>query len=454
MPFGLVHSMHTKRSKSVFFPHVSLQLDLYPYLVQYVPSIVYPTLNTSNSCMVCNPSQRSACIAGQWGSSIWVVLKETATMKTHVASMKGKFAASKSKTNSQVTYDYDFMNGYSAKLDNDSLKDLTQSPDVEMIIPDTLVYPTTAILVQYVKVGSSITHTLTICLRNDAPWGLARVSSRVKLPEGSSAGSLNYTFERKPSPAGVDVYILDTGVNIHHTDFQGRARWGKTFGTDGDNDLHGHGTHVAGTVAGKRWGVAKAASIVAVKVLSDRGPGPTSNIIAGVTWAVAEARRTGRPSVINMSLGGSANDALDRAVTKAVAAGVHVVVAAGNDNVDASGTSPARAESVITVGASNITDQRWVSSNTSGSNFGSSVDIFAPGQRIMSAATNTTMNAIAKTGTSMAAPHVAGLIAYLLATEGRRTPQNMLARVKQLAPDGVLKGLPSDTRNEIIWNGQ
>ncbi|CAE6420271.1 unnamed protein product [Rhizoctonia solani] len=355
----------------------------------------------------------------QSGSYI-VVLKETATMKTHVASMKGKFAASKSKTNSQVTYDYDFMNGYSAKLDNDSLKDLTQSPDVEMIIPDTLVYPTTAILVQ-----------------NDAPWGLARVSSRVKLPEGSSAGSLNYTFERKPSPAGVDVYILDTGVNIHHTDFQGRARWGKTFGTDGDNDLHGHGTHVAGTVAGKRWGVAKAASIVAVKVLSDRGPGPTSNIIAGVTWAVAEARRTGRPSVINMSLGGSANDALDRAVTKAVAAGVHVVVAAGNDNVDASGTSPARAESVITVGASNITDQRWVSSNTSGSNFGSSVDIFAPGQRIMSAATNTTMNAIAKT-----------------ATEGRRTPQNMLARVKQLAPDGVLKGLPSDTRNEIIWNGQ
>ncbi|CAE6390902.1 unnamed protein product [Rhizoctonia solani] len=372
----------------------------------------------------------------QPGSYI-VVLKGTASVKTHVASMKGKLAASKAKTKSQVTYDYDFMNGYSAELDEDSLKDLTQSPDVEMIVPDSLVYPDASILVQ-----------------NDAPWGLSRVSSKIKLPEGSSAASLNYTFERKPSPAGVDVYVLDTGVNIHHEDFGRRARWGKTFGPYGDNDLHGHGTHVAGTVAGKRWGVAKAASIVAVKVLSDSGPGKTSDIIAGVTWAVAEAKRMGRPSVINMSLGGSANAGLDLAVNNAIAAGVHVVVSAGNKNVDAGNQSPARAEAVITVGASNIADERWVSSNSSGSNFGKSVDIFAPGQRIMSAATNTTTGAVVKTGTSMAAPHVAGLIAYLLATEGRRTPQNMLARVKQLAPDGILKGIPSDTRNEIIWNGQ
>ncbi|CEL62618.1 Subtilisin-like protease CPC735_031240 OS=Coccidioides posadasii (strain C735) GN=CPC735_031240 PE=3 SV=1 [Rhizoctonia solani AG-1 IB] len=401
-------------------------------------SLIYSTLSLiAWSASLANAVAVSQVNGETQPGSYIVVLKETASMKTHVASVKGKLATSKAKTKSQVTYDYDFMNGYSAELDEDSLKDLTQSPDVEMIVPDSLVYPDASTLVQ-----------------NDAPWGLSRVSSKVKLPEGSSASYYNYTFERKPSPAGVDVYVLDTGVNIHHTDFQGRARWGKTFGTDGDNDLHGHGTHVAGTVAGKRWGVAKAASIIAVKVLSDKGPGKTSDIIAGVYWAVAEARRLRRPSVINMSLGGSANSALDLACNRAVAAGVHVVVSAGNKNVDAGNQSPARAESVITVGASNIADERWVSSNSSGSNFGKSVDIFAPGHRIMSAATNSTMNAVAKTGTSMAAPHVAGLIAYLLATEGRRTPQNMLARVKHLAPDGVLKGIPSDTRNEIIWNGQ
>ncbi|KAL5632663.1 hypothetical protein ACGC1H_005570 [Rhizoctonia solani] len=154
-----------------------------------------------------------------------------------------------------------------------------------------------------------------------------------------------------------------------------------------------------------------------------------------------------------MSLGGPANDAMDRAAAKAIAAGVHVVVSAGNDNVDAKNTSPARVPVVITVGATSITDERWVWSKTSGSNFGKSVDIFAPGDRITSAGM-TNSGATIKTGTSMAAPHVAGLIAYLLAIEGRRTPANMLARVKHLAPDGVLRGIPSDTRNEMIWNGQ
>ncbi|KAH7337024.1 peptidase S8/S53 domain-containing protein [Rhizoctonia solani] len=361
----------------------------------------------------------------QPGSYI-VVLKETASAKTHVASMKGKFATAQATTKSHVTYDYDFMNSYSAELDDNDLKELTQSPDVEMIVPDSM---------------------------KDAPWGLSRVSSKTKLPAGSSADRLNYNFERLPSPAGVDVYVLDTGVNIHHVDFDGRARWGKTFGPYKNQDGHGHGTHVAGTVAGKRWGVAKAASIVAVKVLSDEGPGKTSDIIAGVNWAVAEAKRKGRPSVINMSLGSSANEAMDRAVVKAVAAGVHVVVSAGNDNVDAANASPARVPTVITVGATSITDERWVWSNSSGSNFGKSVDIFAPGDEITSAA-KTNTGVTVKTGTSMAAPHVAGLIAYLLATEGRRTPANMLARIKHLAPDGVLKGIPSDTRNEMIWNGQ
>lgn len=169
-------------------------------------------------------------------------------------------------------------------------------------------------------------------------------------------------------------------------------------------------------------------------------------MIAGVDWVVAQAKKNKRPTVINMSLGGGANDATDQAVTRAVAAGVYVVVAAGNDNKDAKNTSPARAPNVITVGAKSITDERWVWNPSQGSNFGKVVDIFAPGDEITSTwiGSTTAINRI--TGTSMATPHVAGLVAYLLAVEGRRTPANMLTHIKKLAPDGVLKGIPKDTR--------
>jgi cerevisin len=168
-------------------------------------------------------------------------------------------------------------------------------------------------------------------------------------------------------------------------------------------------------------------------------------VIAGIDWAVAQSKVTNRPSVINLSLGGSTNLAMDQAVTKAVAANVHVVVAAGNDNVDAKNTSPARAPNVITVGATSITDMRWQWNSFQGSNFGPLVDIFAPGDLITSAwiGSNTAINRI--TGTSMATPHVSGLVAYLLAVEGKRAPAAMLARIKQLAPDGILKDIPLGT---------
>ncbi|KAF8606970.1 peptidase 1 [Ceratobasidium sp. AG-I] len=362
-------------------------------------------------------------------NSYIVILHDTVSKASYVSAMKGK------SSKSHLTHEYDILNAYSAELTPEALDDLTKSPDVKSIVPDTLVYPST---------------TLT---QKDAPWGLARIASKKKLPAGSSFEKLNYHFDRRPSPAGVDVYVIDTGINIKHVDFGGRAKWGKTFGGYKDQDGNGHGTHVAGTIAGKRFGVAKAASVYAVKVLSDEGPGYSSDIIAGVDWVVAQAKKTKRPTVINMSLGGGVNEASDQAVTRAVAAGVHVIVAAGNSNEDAENHSPARAPNVITVGATSITDERWVWNPSQGSNFGKVVDIFAPGDEITSAwiGSTTAINRI--TGTSMATPHVAGLIAYLLAVEGRRTPANMLARVKKLAPDGILKGIPKDTRNEMIWNG-
>ncbi|QRV96495.1 subtilisin-like protease 8 [Ceratobasidium sp. AG-Ba] len=290
-------------------------------------------------------------------------------------------------------------------------------------------------------------------IQTDAPWGTSRISRRYGF--GSrSPDDLNYIFRYKHSDPGIDVYVLDTGVNIDHEDFGGRAEWGATFGGYEKEDRYGHGTHVAGTIAGTRYGVAKAASIISVKVLNDTGRGQMSDVIAGVNWATARALVTKRPSVINISIGSDGPDpATDKAVTDAVNLGMHIVVAAGNTNQDCSVTSPARAAAVITVCATNITDGRWFWELGKGSNFGRGVDIFAPGEDITSTWIGSNTATGRMTGTSMAAPHVSGVIAYLLAVEGPRTPPNMRVRIQELSPDFRLVGIPVDTRNEMIWNG-
>ncbi|KAG8705703.1 subtilisin-like serine protease [Ceratobasidium sp. 395] len=365
-----------------------------------------------------------------------IVLKDNVSMKKHKTWVDGQ-RAKKAKGNSnsmlQITNDYEILNGYSAKLSDDTLNEISKSPDVAMVVQDT-------------RCHGSLTQT-------DAPWGIARISRKTKLPIGSSTNNVAYTFDRKPSNGGVDVYVIDTGVNTAHVDFGGRARWGATFGPYKSADGHGHGTHIAGTIAGKRYGIAKAASIIAVKVLSDTNSGYSTDMIAGVNWAAKQAAASGRPCVMSISIGTDPNPAVDDAVSKAVAMGIHVVVAAGNSNQDVKNFSPARAPAVITVGATTINDARWVWSPTSGSNWGSGVDIFAPGEYITSTWIGSTTATNRITGTSMATPHVSGLIAYLLAVEGKRTPAAMRTRIKQLAPDGVLSGVPAGTQNELIWNG-
>ncbi|KAG8785784.1 subtilisin-like serine protease [Ceratobasidium sp. 428] len=365
-----------------------------------------------------------------------IVLKDNVSMKKHKTWVDGQ-RAQKAKGNSksmlQITNDYETLNGYSAKLSDDTLNEISKSPDVAMVVQDT-------------RCHGSLTQT-------DAPWGISRISRKSRLPKGSSVNNVNYVFDRKSSPAGVDVYVLDTGINTAHVDFGGRAIWGATFGPYKNADGHGHGTHVAGTIGGKRYGVAKAARMMAVKVLGDDNSGWNSDLIAGVNWATKQAQASRRLSVMSISIGSAPDPALDKAVTNAVAMGMHVVVAAGNSNQDVKNFSPARAPAVITVGATNINDGRWVWSATSGSNWGSGVDIFAPGEYITSTWIGSTTATNRITGTSMATPHVSGLIAYLLATEGKRTPASMLARIKQLAPDNVLTGVPAGTRNELIWNG-
>ena len=295
-------------------------------------------------------------------------------------------------------------------------------------------------------------------LERNAPWGLARISHRKSL----SFGTFNKYLYTEEGGEGVDVYVIDTGTNIKHVDFEGRASWGKTMPkNDVDEDGNGHGTHCSGTVAGKKYGVAKKANVVAVKVLGSNGSGSISDVIGGVEFAavshqkkVSAMKKKGKKfkgSAANMSLGGGKSQALEDAVNAAVAAGIHFAVAAGNDNRDSCQYSPAAAEDAVTVGASTLLDERAYFSN-----FGKCNDIFAPGLNIMSTwigskyATNTI------SGTSMASPHIAGLLAYMLSLQPHSdsafaaasiSPKELKQNLIDIATVGALDEVPSDTTN-------
>lgn len=280
--------------------------------------------------------------------------------------------------------------------------------------------------------------------QTNAPWGLQRVSSGAALPAGSRANALAFTYTFNDTAGqGVDVYVIDTGINTEHQSFEGRASFGFAAQGQPEVDDQGHGTHCAGTIASKDFGVAKAANVIAVKVLGADGSGATSDIIDGIQFAMTSAQQSGKPSVISMSLGGGVSRALDQAVTAAVGAGVHVVVAAGNESADANTSSPARAPAVITVGASTITDQI-----ASFSNFGAGVDIFAPGQQIISTFIGSNTARQILSGTSMACPHVAGMVATILSSEGQMTPAAMATRLKGLGTASV-QGVPRGTTNVL-----
>ncbi|RXW13658.1 hypothetical protein EST38_g12201 [Candolleomyces aberdarensis] len=262
----------------------------------------------------------------------------------------------------QIVYEWDTVcNGFAAHLNPVSLALLQALPDVESIEEDGVV------------------QTMATVTQTDAPWGLGRLSSQKKLD--SSRSTFEYTYDDSAG-AGVDIYIIDTGVHTEHVDFGGRAYWAKkpVFGNYKQRDGHGHGTHVAATAAGTKYGVAKKANIYAIKVLSDTGSGTVGDIVSAMDFVAKESRTSGKPTVVNMSLGGARSDAMDAATAGLVAAGVHVAVAAGNESEDADNHSPARVPTAITVGASTISD-----SMASFSNYGKGVDLFAPGENILSA---------------------------------------------------------------------
>ncbi|UNO43824.1 S8 family peptidase [Streptomyces sp. MST-110588] len=258
-------------------------------------------------------------------------------------------------------------------------------------------------------------------------WGLDRLDRR-NLPLDRS-----YTWP-KSAGKGVTVYVIDTGVRTTHRDFGGRATSGWDF-VDDDRDArdgNGHGTHVAATVAGRAYGVAKQARVVAVRVLDNRGTGTVAQVIAGIDWVARHARR---PAVANLSLGTAADPQLDRAVRNAVAAGVTFTVAAGNGGGPAGAGSPARVKEVVTVGASDSGDRRAPFSN-----WGPALDLFAPGVGITSAWNSGDKARRTLSGTSMAAPHAAGAAALYLAGHRKAGPKEVRDALATRAAPNRIKG--------------
>ncbi len=272
-----------------------------------------------------------------------------------------------------------------------------------------------------------------------AVWGLDRIDQRA-LP-------LNSLYNYSGNGAGVTAYIVDTGLRTTHQEFGGRAVHGFSAIRDGRGgvDCNGHGSHVAGTVGGKLYGVAKGVKLVGVRVLGCSGSGDSAGVVAGLDWV---AKNANLPAVANMSLGGGISVAIDHAVRAAVSSGVVFVVAAGNESADACQVSPARVKEAITVGATNKRDARAYYSN-----YGTCVDIFAPGDAITSAAISSDIASATMSGTSMAAPHVAGAVALYLQGHPLEKPAAVSDGLKKNATKGKVTGAGAGSPNILIYTG-
>jgi aqualysin 1 len=318
----------------------------------------------------------------------------------------------------QVDFVYEAaLSGFAGSFPEQALNGLRNNPNIEYIEADQVV--------------------MLDATQSPATWGLDRIDQR-NLP---LSNSYTYNF----TGAGVTAYIIDTGIRFSHNEFGGRAVSGFDSVDGGSaDDCNGHGTHVAGTVGGSVYGVAKSVTLVAVRVLNCSGSGTVSGVIAGVDW-VTSHHTTGK-AVANMSLGGGTSTSLDNAVKNSIADGVVYAVAAGNSNRDACRFSPARVPEAITVGATTSSDAR-----ASYSNYGSCLDLFAPGSSITSAwyTSNTATNTIS--GTSMATPHVAGVAALYL--EGHSgTPQQVRDAIVNAATPNVISNVGRKSPNLLLYS--
>ncbi|WP_409059778.1 S8 family peptidase [Streptomyces sp. SYP-A7185] len=323
------------------------------------------------------------------------------------------------KYGAEISHTYDTaLNGYAVKAGSDEAKRLAGDANVASVVQDSTV-------------------TLDGTQSDPPSWGLDRIDQKA-LPLDNS-----YT---SPDSAGqgVTAYVIDTGIRASHADFGGRARSGWDF-VDGDataQDGNGHGTHVSATVAGASHGVAKKADVVGVRVLDDAGSGTTAQVIAGIDWVTKHAKK---PAVANLSLGGTANAQLDAAVRNSIASGVTYTVAAGNDGLPAFLFSPARVKEAVTVGATDTKDAK-----AGFSNWGGSVDLFAPGVGITSAWKTDDTATDTLSGTSMASPHAAGAAALYLAAHPSATPAAVGKALADQAAPGQVTGAGLGSPNKLL----
>ena len=310
------------------------------------------------------------------------------------------------------------LKGFAVRLSPDRAEALAANPRVAYVEPDQVVH--------------------AVATQTPATWGLDRIDQR-DLP-------LNNTYNYNQTGQGVHAYVIDTGVRGSHQEFSGRMGNGADFVGDGNgtNDCNGHGTHVAGTTGGTTYGVAKQVTLHAVRVLNCQGSGTTSGVIAGVDWVTANSPS---PAVANMSLGGGASTSLDNAVSNSINSGVSYAIAAGNSNANACNSSPARVVAANTVGSTTSSDAR-----SSFSNYGTCLDIFAPGSSITSAwhTSNTATNTIS--GTSMASPHVAGAIALYLQTNPGASPSTVTQALVNNATTGRVSNPGTGSPNRLLYS--
>ncbi|KAF4441455.1 putative alkaline protease (oryzin) [Fusarium austroafricanum] len=314
-------------------------------------------------------------------------------------------------------------------LDADDLtvQDLWKSKEVAYIEADTRVQASAAIA------------------QVNAPPGLDRLSHK-------QAGQDTYVFDDSAGE-GITAYVVDTGIKTDHSEFEGRATFGGNFVNQVDDDENGHGSHVAGTIGGATFGVAKKVNLVAVKVLDASGGGQNSGVLQGMQFVVDDVKSKGRAgkAVMNMSLGGQKSDAINRAIQALFNAGVVPVVAAGNENQDTKFTSPGSAPNAITVGAIDAKND----ARADFSNFGADVDVYAPGVQVLSVGIKSNTDTATLSGTSMASPHVAGLAAYLMGFQKLDGPAQVTSLIKSLAQSSGAKvrNNAQDTTDLIVNNG-
>ncbi|KAF9917255.1 subtilisin-like serine protease [Lobosporangium transversale] len=324
-----------------------------------------------------------------------------------------------------INHKFQAISGYTITMDSDDdLNDILNMEEVAYVERDSIV-------------------TIQATQVNPPSWGLPRVSQRKSLINLKTS----YLFPSKGG-AGVTAYIVDTGINAAHKDFGGRAKMGANFIRGSPNtDQNGHGTHVAGTIGGNVFGVAKKVQLVGVKVLGADGSGSTSGIVSALDWIIDTNK--GKKAIVNMSLGGVASKAMNDAVARLYKAGIPIIVAAGNDpKINACNTSPSSSPRALTVGASDSRDRV-----ASFSSFGKCVKIFGPGVQITSAwiGSNTAKNTIS--GTSMATPHVAGVAALYFSDAKIKTPSQLYKAILSAATKNAVKGDLRGAANLLVFNG-